>query len=91
MNKPRIKANALKSAANIAYYGGTLGAGIGMYELINDPSAIAIAVVIAFTLLVEGLLSTLLTELLDRPLARLTTAAAAATTSSVPTAKGDQR
>jgi len=91
VNRNRIKANALTSAANIAYYGGTIGAGLGLYELMNNPGAIGIAVVLVFTLIVEGLLSTLLPELLDRPMARLTAAAAATTTSSVPTAKGDQR
>ncbi|WP_045562755.1 hypothetical protein [Streptomyces sp. FxanaA7] len=86
MNKPRIKANAIKSAANIAYYGGTLGAGVGMYELMNQPTAVGIVVVLVFTLTVEGLLSTMLTELLDRPVTRLQTAAAATNTQ-----KGDHR
>ena len=79
MNKPRMKANALKSAANIAYYGGTLGAGVGMYELMNNPSPLGIVVVLVFTLTVEGLLSTMLTELLDQPVARLTAAVPATT------------
>jgi phosphate/sulfate permease len=84
-----MKANALKSAANIAYYGGTLGAGVGMYQLMNNPAPISIVVVLVFTLTVEGLLSTLLTEALDRPIARLQAAAASATTPT--TAKGDHR
>jgi hypothetical protein len=81
-----MKANALKSAANIAYYGGTLGAGVGMYQLMHNPSPIGIVVVLVFTLTVEGLISTLLTEALDRPIDRLKTAAAATST-----AKGDHR
>jgi hypothetical protein len=83
-----MKANALKSAANIAYYGGTLGAGVGMYQLMNQPSPIGIVVVLVFTLTVEGLLSTLLTELLDKPGTRQ---AATAVPAPVTTAKGDQR
>jgi hypothetical protein len=86
VNKPRIKANAIKTAANIAYYGGTLGAGVGMYQLMNQPTPIGIVIVLVFTLTVEGLISTMLTELLDQPIARLQTAAA-----QTGTEKGDHR
>ena len=65
MNKQRIKTNAIKTAANTTYYGGTLGAGIGLYELLNQPSALGIVIVLVFTLTVEGILRTLIDEALD--------------------------
>ncbi|MEW2402153.1 hypothetical protein [Streptomyces sp. NPDC046862] len=71
MNKPRIKANAIKTAANALYYGGTLSAGLGFYNLLDDRNPVSIAVLLVFTIVVEGLLRTLLTELTDGPLTRL--------------------
>ncbi|WP_086733408.1 hypothetical protein [Streptomyces glaucescens] len=65
MNKQRIKTNTIRTTANIAYYGGTLGAGVAFYELLNQPSAFGIVAVLVFTLTVEGLLSTLIDEILD--------------------------
>ena len=65
MDKNRIKTNLIKTAANITYYGGTIGAGIGFYELLNDHSALAIAVLIVFVFTVEGILRTVLDEVLD--------------------------
>jgi hypothetical protein len=65
VNKARIKTNAAKTAANVTYYGGTLGAGVGFYELMNQPSALGIVIVLVFTLTVEGILRTLIDEALD--------------------------
>ncbi|MFE0207014.1 hypothetical protein [Streptomyces sp. NPDC058985] len=60
--RTRIKTNAIKTLANITYYGGTLGAGVGLYELLGQPTALGIVVVLVFTLTVEGILSTLIGE-----------------------------
>ncbi|MGP3737933.1 hypothetical protein ACTWJ9_33660 (plasmid) [Streptomyces sp. GDS52] len=76
MNKQRIKTNAINTTANITYYGGTLGAGIGLYELMNQPSALGIVAVLVFTLTVEGILRTLIDEALDSLLPAADTAPA---------------
>ncbi len=65
MNKQRIKTNAVTTAANITYYGGTIGAGLGFYNLLDDRGSVAIAVLIVFVLTVDGVLRTLLDELLS--------------------------
>jgi len=65
VNKATIKTNLTTTAANVTYYGGTIGAGIGFYHLLDDRNPIAIAVLITFVLTVEGLLRTLLDELLN--------------------------
>lgn len=63
--RDRIKANTVTTAASVIYHGGTIGAGIGFYTLLDNHSPIAIAVLVVFVLIVEGLLRTLLDELLD--------------------------
>jgi hypothetical protein len=65
MNKQRIKTNAVTAAANITYYGGTIGAGLAFHHLLNDSGALAIATLVVFVLTVEGLLRTLLDEVLN--------------------------
>ncbi|CQR59276.1 hypothetical protein [Streptomyces leeuwenhoekii] len=65
MNKQRIKTNTIKTAASVTYYGGTLGAGVAFYELMNQPSALGIVTVLVVTLTVEGILRTLIDEILD--------------------------
>ncbi|MFD5848380.1 hypothetical protein [Streptomyces chartreusis] len=64
MNKQRIKTNLIGTAANVTYYGGTIGAGVGFYSLLNDRNPAAIAVLVVFVLTVEGVLRTLLDEVL---------------------------
>jgi hypothetical protein len=65
MNKQRIRRNVVTTAANVTYYGGTIGAGLGFHHLFNNPGALGIAVVIVVVLTVEGLLRTFLEELLN--------------------------
>ena len=65
MNKQRIKTNLIKTAANVTYYGGTIGAGLAFYNLLNNHSPIAIAALVVFIVTVEGLLRILLDEVLD--------------------------
>jgi hypothetical protein len=76
VNKQRIKTNATAIAANITYYGGTIGAGLAFKQLLNDTSALAVATLIVFVLTVEGLLRTLLDEAFDTPRAKDTQATA---------------
>jgi hypothetical protein len=65
VNKQRIKHNAATTAANIAYYGGTISAGLGFYHLLDNRNPLAITALVVFVLTVEGLLRTLLDELLN--------------------------
>lgn len=83
MNKTRIKTNAINTVSNITYYGGTLGAGVGFYELLNKPSALGIVTVLVVTLTVEGLIRTLLDEVLDAFTRHQDTAPATTATTTV--------
>ncbi|MFJ4473252.1 hypothetical protein ACIP2X_37960 [Streptomyces sp. NPDC089424] len=65
MNKTRIKTNTAQTAANITYYGGTLGAGVGLYNLLNKPDALGFVFVLIVVLTVEGILRTWIDEALD--------------------------
>jgi len=65
MDKQRIRRNTVTTAANVTYYGGTIGAGLGFHHLLNNHSALGLTVVIVVVLTVEGLLRTLLDELLN--------------------------
>ncbi|MEU8469569.1 hypothetical protein AB0F30_16875 [Streptomyces sp. NPDC029006] len=91
MNKTRLKTNAINTASNIAYYGGTLGAGAGFYQLLNKPSALGIVTVLVFTLTVEGLIRTLLDEVVDAVIRRHDTDPTTATTGTTITPKETSR
>jgi hypothetical protein len=65
VNKQTIRTAAAHTFANITYYGGTIGAGITLYDLMNKPSNLGFIVVLAFTFVVEGVLRTLIDAFLD--------------------------
>ncbi|MFF9003639.1 hypothetical protein ACF1GW_38740 [Streptomyces achromogenes] len=65
MNKQRIKTNAINTATNVIYYGGTLGTGVTFYQLLDQPDPLGIVIMLVLTLVVEGILRTLLAEFHD--------------------------
>ncbi|MCX4571619.1 hypothetical protein OOK48_35455 [Streptomyces viridodiastaticus] len=65
MNKQTVRTRAAHTLANITYYGGTIGAGITLYDLMNKPSTLGFIVVLAFAFVVEGVLRTLTDAFLD--------------------------
>ncbi|MEW2187785.1 hypothetical protein AB0900_31340 [Streptomyces cellulosae] len=76
MNKQTLRTTATHTLANITYYGGTIGAGIAFYNLMNKPSNLGFIAVIVVILTVEGILRTLVNEFLDAVIPEDTTPAA---------------
>jgi hypothetical protein len=63
VNRKHLTSRLIKAIAAATYYGGTIAAGLGFYQLLDSDSALSIATLIAVTMTVGNLLDTLTTGL----------------------------